>query len=138
MKLLLVLLAVLCLVVMLSAALRPKTAAPQPQRTTGGGFFGGLNIMLLRIVRGALVLVTLVTAALAFRLLLVVGATAHANIHSPGAWHSVLTAVVLLAGIVALFWFLFWALRRLRLKVNQMHRERHDTAALLLVGAWSL
>lgn len=138
MKLLLVLLAVLCLVVMLSAALRPKTAALQPQRTMGGGFLGGLTIALLRIVRGALVLVTLVAAALAFRLLLVVGATAHANIHSPEAWHSVLTAVVLLAGIVALFWFLFWALRRLRLKVNQLHRERHDTAALLLVGAWSL
>ena len=137
MKLLLVLLAVLCLVVMLSSALRPKAAAVPP-RTASAGFLGGLNIFLLRAMRAALVLVTLVAAVMAFRLLLVVGASAHANIHSPGAWQSVLTAMVLLAGIAALFWFLFWALRRLRHRVNQLHRERHDTAALLLVGAWSL
>ena len=137
MKLLLVLLAVLCLVVMLSSALRPKVAAA-PARAAGGGLMGGLNIFLLRLTRAALVLVTFTVAALAFRLLLVVGASAHANIHNPDGWQSVLTAVLLLAGVTTLFWFLFWALRRLRHRVNQLHRERHDTAALLLVGAWSL
>lgn len=135
MKLLVILLLVLLMVALLGSRPSSGASAGQPGRSN---WLVSWTILALRITRGSLVLVTLLAAAMAFRLLLVVGVSAHANIHSPGAWQSVLTAVVLLAGIVALFWFLFWALRRLRLRVNQLHRERHNTAALLLAGRWSL
>lgn len=130
MKLLVILLLVLFFVALLGTRPGSGTAAYQPARSS---WRVSLTILALRITRGGLALLTLLSVLMAFRLLLVSGVSANKQA-SAEAW---LVFVSMAVGTLALFYFLFWTLRRIRQRVNAMHAERSHSSRPLLAGNWS-
>ncbi|MES2943727.1 MAG: hypothetical protein V4772_12740 [Pseudomonadota bacterium] len=134
MKLLVILLLVLFFVALLGA--RPVSGGAGARQSTRSNWLTSLTILVLRITRGGLALVTVLSVFMAFRLLLVSGVSVHTQAHQANtlAWW---VFAGMAAGTAALFYFLFWTLRRIRQRVNQMHAERSHSSRPLLAGNWS-
>ena len=134
MKLLVILLLALFLVALFGARpVRGGAAARQPARSN---WLISLTILALRITRGGLAVVTVLSVFMAFRLLLVSGVSVHTQAHGASslAWWVFAGMAV---GTAALFYFLFWTLRRIRQRVNDMHAQRSHSSRPLLAGNWS-
>lgn len=131
MKLLVILLLVLFFVALLG--IRPATGGAAARQPARSNWLISLMILVLRITRGGLAVVTVLSVFMAFRLLLVSGVSVNTQANSLAWW--VFAGMVV--GTLALFYFLFWTLRRIRQRVNDMHAERSHSSRPLLAGNWS-
>jgi hypothetical protein len=135
MKLLLVLLALMCLVVMVLRVDPFKTkkgVASGPRRAARDGLLTSAVIFILRAARAGLALMAVLTGLMAFKLVLVSVAT-----RAGGGGQDIWLTATLLGGICVLFYFLFWTSARIRARVNRMHLERSNGMKPLLARHWS-
>lgn len=131
-KMLLLLLGAMGLMVLVATRLSARHATPGQART--GRWLMRWAIWVLRVSRAGLVLLTLLAAGLAFKLLLSAGVGANAGEGQGGLW----VAAALVVGVVALFGFLLWSLRQLKNRINFLHQQLGQGTGPLLGGKWSL
>lgn len=136
-KLLLILLLVLVVVMMMKRPTRSNPGAPTRavDRATSS-LRGTVTIVALRALRGVVAVITLVTVLVAFKFMLIFGASAQAV--SVGNTQDFWVATALLMGIGVLLYFLFWTSARMRRRINQLHRDRGNVGRPLLARVWSL